>query len=293
MKKFFHFAGLTVAALFLTLLVGVSVTSVTNELIGFVVTMVLAAANFIAIVNSKAGKNYLALNTIGTVASGVGVTTAFNGVKGIPGMLVFEVSTTPQSITVNINGRVTTVLLDTAGINNLANPRTNGRPATSFAIPISNGLQTEFTMDISVVNNVAAAFDLLAISGNCAPVDAPGFYVSSRQTVNAGSIQVFDDFTYLALPNMVALDQLTILGNKKNREGQYVNGSWSSRAELGGIRALISQRENAVSGLVPAKVAFDNYDRDYQQINFQPNATQVVYVQRLVGADFRGLEVFN
>jgi len=116
--------------------------------------------------------------------------------------------------------------------------------------------------------------------------------VSQRSTVNAGAIATFDDFTYLALPNMVAADQLTVIGNKQNADGELVNGQWASRLELQGIRALIAQRENAVTGLVPTKVAFDNYEGDYQQINFQPNATQLVYLQRLVGADFRGVELY-
>lgn len=290
MKKIITKFFVLIVGLLLAMFVGSAVAAFTSDLIGFVLSVVLFGATVIgAFVNAPA----YALNTIGTVASGIGVSTSFNGVKGIPGALVFEVSTTPQSITVNINGRVTTVFLDTAGINNLANPRTNGRPANSFFIPIANGLMTEYTMDITIVNNVAAAFDLLAISADSAPVDAPGFYVSSRQTVNAGSIQVFDDFTYLALPNAAAADQITLLGSKKNSEGQRVAGNWNSRVELAGARAILAQRENAVSGLVAAKVAFDNYNKDYQQINFQPVATQVVYVQRLVGADFRGLELYN
>lgn len=283
--------ALAVFALFMAAFFGTVIASVAGYAIGLCVAVFMFAVSLVGIVTGK--NSGLAYNTIGTVASGIGTSTSFNGVKGVPGALVFEVSTTPQQITVNINGRITTVLLDTAGINNLANPRTQGRPATSFYIPISNGLQTDFTMDITIVNNVAAAFDLFAISTSAAPVDAPGFYVSSRQTVNGGSIQVFDDFTYLALPNAVAADQITLLGSKINSQGQPVSGNWTSRCELQGVRSLISQRENAASGLVPAKVAFDNYNGDYAQINFQPVATQIVYVQRLVGADFRGLQVFN
>lgn len=289
MKTFISKSFVLIVGLALSLFMGSAVAVYAGNIVAGAFALVTFAATCVgAFVNAPK----YALNTIGTVASGIGTSTSFNGVKGVPQALVFEVSTTPQSITVNINGRITTVFLDTAGINNLVNPRTSGRPATSFYLPISNGLMTDLTMDITIVNNVAAAFDLFAISVDAAPVDSPGFYVSSRQTINAGSIQVFDDFTYLALPNAAAADQITVLGNKKNSQGQRVAGGFTSRIELAGSRALIAQRENAVSGLVAAKVAFDNYNGDYQQINFQPVATQVAYVQRLVGADFRGLEVF-
>lgn len=261
----------------------------------FAVSGVLFAVSLFATLAGGQKQSGYALNVIGTVAPGVGTTTAFNGIKGISGALVFEVSTTPQQITVNINGRITSVFLDTAGINNLCNPRTNGRPANSFYLPIANGLMTDFTMDITITNAVAAAFDLLAISTDGAPVDRPGFYVSQRLQINTGSTQIFggpdDNFTYLALPSMTNSDVLTLIGPKKDSEGRPVGGSWNSRVEIQGLRALIAQRENAASGLVPAKQAIDNYQGDYYQVNFQPAANQVVYVQRMVDASFKGIDL--
>lgn len=243
------------------------------------VTLVFGVALF-----GNQDSEFITANLIGSVASGVGTTTNFNGFKSISQFLVFEISTVPQAIKVNVNGRVLIVDLDAAGITALRNPRVIAPPTNGYIIPISNGLQTEFTMDISVTNGVAAAFNLYAISKDAAPVDYPGFFTSLGVTVNQGSTQLFDNFKYLALPSMTASDNLNIVGKKKFADGRLAAGEWSSRMELEGARNLLGQYE----GNSGNKIAFDNYSNEWSQLWFTPNATQKVYVQRLVDVNYRG-----
>ncbi len=222
---------------------------------------------------------------LGTISSGVGQVTNINSYKGCPQFLVFEIGTTPQSIKVTVNGRLTIVDLNTAGINALANPRVSGRAANSFIIPIANGLITDVTLDIQVTNNVASTFDLFGITKNFAPVDAPGFYVSKSQSLNAGTVVEFTNFTYLALPSIAASDFVQIVGNKRSWSGEVAGGQWSTRNEPAGLRALLSQYETQA---VSAKNAIDNYNNEYEAVYFTPGASQTVFVQRLVPFDTRG-----
>jgi len=266
-------------------LLGQSVATFSPEA-AFVLVVLLIASTFVSFFAKGQFASSHAYNLIGTVASGVGTRTSFLSFKSIPQFLVFEVATTPQNIKINVNGRIEIVNLDTAGINALCNARVVGRSANSFILPLANGLITDLTMDVEVINNVASAFDIFGVSKNAAPVDGAGLYTSLSQTLQQGTANEFRDFKYLALPNLnLTNDVLNIIGSKIRSNGVKVSGQWNGRIEPAPMRAFLSQYETQS---VASKLALDNYSGEWESVWLTPFAQQKVYVQKLVSANTKG-----
>jgi len=234
---------------------------------------------------------FIMANFIGTVAAGIGTPTPFNAYNSVPQFLYFEIATTPQRLTVNVSGDTLICDLDTAGLNALKNPRSEGIPTNGFLIPLANGLITGKTIDITIVNNVATAFPLYGISVDAAPVDNPGFYVSLGANINAGATVILENFTYAAFPSMTAgnaanADTMNMTGWKKNRLGALMSDEWAGKIEMEGLRGVLSQYEN---NSVNLKVAFDNYNRtSIKRLAFTPFAAQKIYLQKLFPASSKG-----
>lgn len=221
---------------------------------------------------------FVMANVIGTVASGVGTSTSFNAFNTVPQYLYFEIGTTPQNLKVNVSGESLICDLDTAGLNAIKNPRVYGSATNGFLIPLANGLITGKNIDITVVNNVATAFTLFAVSFQAAPVDAPGYFVNLGINVNAGATADLVNWTYLGIPSFAALDILNVYGNKLRANGQDTGNDWSGKMELENTRGTLAWYENNTGN----KVAIDNFNRQFNRALFTPNAAQKIYVQRLV-----------
>lgn len=216
-------------------------------------------------------------NVVGAIASGVGVTTQINAFNTVPQFLYFEIGTTPQNLKVNVSGDTLICDLDTAGLNAIKNQRVLGSATNGFLIPLANGLITGKNIDITLVNNVATAFTLFAVSFQAAPVDAPGYFYNLGITVNAGATAEINNFKYLGVPSFSALDILNTYGNKLMANGQDTGQDWSGKMELENTRGTLAWYENNTGN----KVAIDNLNGQFTKILFTPNATQKIYVQRL------------
>jgi ATP-dependent Clp protease adapter protein ClpS len=69
-----------------------------------------------------------------------------------------------------------------------------------------------------------------------------GHIVRRRQTVNAGSIQVFDDFTYLALPNAAAVirkKQVDGAAHARAAKAEKAEMKVNETAAAGGVKFFV------------------------------------------------------
>jgi len=220
-------------------------------------------------------------NLVGVVASGVGTSTSIPTISTVHQFLYFEIATTPQSIKVNVNGDTMICDLDTNGINAMSNIRSNGKFTNGFLLQLATGIVTGVNVDITVVNNVASAFNVFGFSRRRS---MPGeeAYVQNLG-INLNASQSFDvtNFTYFAAPSLASADILNIYseGRKANR-----SRSFSVKQELETVRGTLQLYENQATAL---KVAFDNLDQDIDRINIIPVAAQKIYVQRIVGTGDR------
>ncbi len=212
---------------------------------------------------------------VGVVASGVGTTTNLPTLSYCPQFLYFEIATTPQAIKVNVNGDGLVMDLDTAGIVAMSNIRSNGRPTNGFLLQLANGLVKGKNVDISVTNGVASAFTVFAINAN-EVVDVPAYMVTTGIQINASQSFDLSNFSYTAIPSFVAADILNLFGSKRTIQGMPVGQAFSTKQEVETLRAILQLTENVST----SKNAIDNFDGTWIQLNFTPNATQKIYVQR-------------
>lgn len=207
---------------------------------------------------------------IGTVASGVGVSTTLPVQYNIPQALYFEIATTPQSIKINVNGETVVMDLDTAGINVMRNIASNGSPTNGFYLMLATGFIPDKNLEITVVNNVAAAFDVFSVNDRWAPNYGGVKYICQTLGVQLNASQNFDlrNFYYAGFPSLVAADVF----NWRTKDGL------SARQEDATVRGYLQYYENNVGN----KLAVDNRDGRFEFVNLQPNAAQRVYYSRLI-----------
>lgn len=223
-------------------------------------------------------------NLIGVVASGIGTSTAIPTITTVHQFIYFEIATTPQSIKVNVNGDTLIMDLDTAGINVIKNIRSNGTFTNGFLFQMATGMISGVNVDITVVNNVAAAFNVFGFNRRRM---AQGYnqYVQTLG-INLNASQSFDvtNFIYFGAPSMASADILNIYRNQSTSGGPGRNPTipFSAKQELETFRGTLQLFENQSTALKSA--AFDNYDRDIDRINFIPVAAQKIYIQRIVPA---------
>jgi hypothetical protein len=210
------------------------------------------------------------MSRIGTVASGVGITTVLPIQYNIPQALYFEVATTPQAIKINVNGETVIFDLDTAGLNVMKNIASNGSPTSGFLFMLATGFIPDKNLEITVVNNVASAFDVFAVNDKWAPLYNGKRYAVQTLGVQLNASQNFDlsNFYYAGIPSLVTLDVF----NWRTRAG------FSNRQEPETVRGYLQYYENNAGN----KLAIDNRDGKFASINLQPNAAQKIYYSRLV-----------
>lgn len=250
----------------------VEVKALFMSCMGWLAFLGLAVIGFTSDVNGAS-----MAQVIGTVVSGVGLATNLPTLTYVPQFIYFEISTVPQSIKVNVNGDGLVCDLDGAGITAMSNIRSNGRPTNGYLIQISNGLIKNKNVDITITNGVASAFTAFAINGN-EVVDVPAYLISTGITINAAQSFNLEQFSYVALPSFVAADILNLYGYKRKISGEQVNSLFSTKQEFETLRGLLQLTENMTVG----KNAIDNYDGTWSELNFTPNASQRVYVQRAI-----------
>lgn len=210
------------------------------------------------------------MSRIGTVAAGVGVSTILPIQYNIPQALYFEIPTTPQAIKININGETVLMDLDTAGINVLKNVASNGSPTNGFFLMLATGFIPNKNVEITIINNVATAFDVFEVKDKWAPVYNGVKYAVQSLGVSLNASQNFDisDFYYLGIPSLVTLDVF----NWSTRDGI------TNRQEPETIRGYLQYFENNNGN----KLALDNRDGRFIKANLQPNAAQKIYYSRLI-----------
>lgn len=216
-------------------------------------------------------------NLLGVIASGIATTTQVPTFSTVHQFLYFEIATTPQSIKVNVNGDTLITDLDTAGLNVLKNIRSNGPYTNAFLIQMATGMITGVNVDVTVVNNVASAFNIYGMNRRRQISGTEQYVQSLGINLNAG--QSFDivNFIYCGLPSAASADIINIYG-RGNRQVQ--TREFSAKQELETIRGILQLYENQASAL--KSCAFDNYDGDITRINFIPVASQKIYIQRVV-----------
>lgn len=216
---------------------------------------------------------------IGQVASGVGVSTQIPTITTVHQFLWFEIATTPQSIKVNVNGDTLICDLDTNGLNVMKNQRSNGPFTNGFLIQLATGMIVNRNVDITVVNNVASAFNVFGFNRRR---DLPGNerYVQSLG-INLNASQGFDvtNFVYFGAPSLASADILNVYSNgRKNLRSDAL----STKQELESTRGILQMYENQASALKSA--AFDNWDQDIDKISIIPVASQKIYISRVIAA---------
>jgi hypothetical protein len=207
---------------------------------------------------------------IGTIASGVGVSTTLPIQYNIPQALYFEIATTPQSIKINVNGETVVMDLDTNGLNAMKNIASNGTPVNGFFLMLATGFIADKNLEITIVNNVASAFDVYSVNDRWSPVVNGKKYMCQTLGVSLNASQNFDlrNFYYAGFPSIVPADVF----NWRTTDGL------SARQEDVTMRGYLQYFENNTAG----KFAVDNRDGRFEFVNLQPNAAQKIYYSRLI-----------
>lgn len=218
-------------------------------------------------------------NLIGTVASGIGTSTAIPTITTVHQFLYFEIATTPQSVKVNVNGDTLICDLDTAGLNVMKNIRSNGTFTNGFLIQLATGMITGKNVDITVVNNVASPFNVYGFNRRRL-ADGYEQYIQTLG-INLNASQSFDvtNFIYFGAPSLASADIVNIYSLGEPTSPQPTQ-QFSAKQELESLRGVLQLYENQASSLKSAAV--DNYDQDLDRINIIPVAAQKIYVQRVI-----------
>ena len=202
--------------------------------------------------------------TIGTMTTGVGVTSTFN-LTYVPQYIHFVAATQITSMKVSVLGDGVITDLDAAGLSALYNIRQYGQVTNGYNIPLADGLIPNKNVEITVVNSAAQTPTLYAIS-----LQKGSAYIQClRQTALANSGVNIEKFAYLGIPAIAAGDIMNIT---------YVDGLVSKvePAELPAMSNLVQSGSLNV---------IDNVEGFIDLVQFTPAANRTVYVVRYSGSD--------
>lgn len=193
----------------------------------------------------------------GSIAASVA--GSFN-ITYVPQFIGFTVTSAPTSFQINVEGDGLTFNLDATGITAMNGIRYLGIVSNQYVFQIADGLINGKNGIVTITNAAAAQLDIYA--WNKQPGSFYYTYMVQNALLNSGV--VIQDFAYLALPSIAAVDQLTI---------EYSTGvtQTSTRPDIAyalGYKQNINAAKYAIDNIAPATV---------NRLTFIPAASQNIY----------------